>query len=253
MWPVYLINLARNEERLRNCDRQFAAAAVPYSRIEGIDGWNLATREIERVYDESANRRRARLPLIKPQIGLHLSHIKVWEQIGSGVAPGGFVFEDDFLAHSSLSDVLELLSSNNDGWDMIKLFSPKPARICLSRRPLGPHHEVVVPYRVPIANLAYGLTKAAAARLADIATPFFRACDEHHKFYWERNMRVSLVLPSPVGIGDESAQTGTVSSSRHSTSQYRGWARVRQIGRNISYQLHYEALLHFNRAKEILS
>ena len=250
MWPVYLINLSENPDRLENCDRQFVKAGIPYDRIEAVNGWKLSSEEISKVYDESANRNRARHPLVKPQIGLHLSHIKVWDRIGSEDAPGGFIFEDDFLANSSLPHVLNLLSSDEGDWDMVKLFSPKPASFAISRRPLSARHDIVVPYRVPITNLAYGLTKDAATRLVATAIPFFRPCDEHHKFYWERNLRISLVCPPPVGIGDEHAQTGTVSASRRSSNQYRGWEWIRQIGRNFSYQLHYQTLLHYNRAKE---
>lgn len=251
MWPVYLINLAANRERLNNSDNQFAKARITYERLEAVNGWELTDEEIARVYDEATNHRRAKYPLVRPQIGLYMSHINAWRRIASGPADGGFIFEDDFAADSALPDVLRWLSADAADWDMVKLFALKPASYSLSRRPLGARHEIVVPYRVPIANIAYGLTKDAARRLAAMAIPFFRPCDESHKFFWEKNLRVSLVLPPPVRIGDEKAMTGTVSAARRAVNRRRGWAQLRQAARNISYQLHYQACLHYHRVRGI--
>ena len=251
MWPVYLINLADNHERLNNSHYQFATAGIAYDRLEAVNGWELTDEEIATVYDEAANRHWARYPLVGPQIGLYLSHIDAWRRIASGSADGAFIFEDDFKVDSTLSDVLEMLSTDSSDWDMVKLYSPKPTPYAISRRPLGARHELVVPYRVPIANVAYGLTKEAAERLVAMAIPFFRPCDESHKFFWEKALSVSLVLPPPVAMSDVKPATGTVSSARRASNRRRGWARIRQTARNISYQLHYEVRLHYYRVRQM--
>ena len=251
MWPVYVINLAANHERMNNSDYQFATAGIAYDRLEAVNGWGLTDEEIASVYDEAANRRWAKYPLVRPQIGLYMSHINAWKRIASGSADGGFIFEDDFTANSTLSDVLEILSTDSSDWDMVKLYALKPVTYSISRRPLGARHEIVVPYRVPITNVAYGLTKDAAERLAAMAIPFFRPCDESHKFFWEKALRVSLVLPPPVGMADVMAATGTVTSARRAANRRRGWARLRQAARNVSYHLHYEARLHYYRVRQM--
>ena len=251
MWPVSLINLSANRERLDNSDHQFNQAGIAYDRLEGVNGWELTENEVARVYDEVANRRRARYPLVRPQIGLYLSHINAWKNIAAGPADGGFVFEDDFAADATLADVLKILSADSADWDMVKLYALKPVSYAISRRPLGGRHEIVIPYQVPITNVAYGLTKDAAERLAAMAIPIFRPCDESHKFFWEKNLRVSLVLPPPVRLGDETAATGTVSATRRTANKRRGWARLRQPVRNFSYQLHYQACLHYYRVRQI--
>ena len=85
---------------------------------------------------------------------------------------------------------------------MIKLFSLDNSPHTMPRQPLGQQHEIVVPYRVPSCMIGYGVTVAAAARLADHAIPFFRPVDEDMKFFWETGIRVSLVLPCPIAVGD---------------------------------------------------
>ena len=252
MWPVYLINLDANIERLRNSDRYFTEAGIPYCRLEGVNGWELTQDEIARVYDERENRRRAKYPLVKPQIGLYLSHINAWKRIASGTARGGFIFEDDFAADPVLKDVLQWLSSDEDDWDMVKLFTPNPTSFTLSRRPLGVGHEIVVPYRVPITNLAYGLTREAARRMAATAIPFFRPCDEGHKFFWEHGLKISLVVPPPARIGAEFAETGTASGTRRAASRRQGWRLFGKAARNFTYQLHYQSRLHFYRLKGMI-
>ena len=251
MWPVYVINLAANHERMNNSDYQFATARIAYDRIEAVNGWGLTDEEIARVYDHEANRRWAKYPLVSPEIGLYLSHINAWKRIASGSADGGFIFEDDFAADSTLSDVLEMLSTDSSDWDMVKLYSRKHVSHAISRRPLGAKHEILVPYRVPNCNVAYGLTKDAAERLVARAIPFFRPCDESHKFFWEQALSVSLVSPPPVGMGDLRTATGTVNSARRAANRRRGWERLRQAAHNISYQLHYEVRLHYYRVRQM--
>ena len=120
-----------------NSDHQFDKAGIAYDRLEAVDGWELTDDEIARVYDEAANRRRARYPLVRPEIGLYLSQINAWKHIAAGSADGGFVFEDDFAAAATLADVLNMLSADSADWDMVKLYARKPAPYTISRRPLG--------------------------------------------------------------------------------------------------------------------
>ena len=247
VWPVYLINLADARERREKSGRQFSRANIAYERIEGVNGWNLTDEAIGRVYDETGNRRRGKYPLIKPQIGLFLSHIGAWQRIADDASGGGFVFEDDFAANPSLPEVLRLLSRDSPDWDLVKLFSRKKPSMPLSRRPLGERHELVVPYRVPSFNIAYGITKTAAARLSNSVVPFSRQCDETLKFFWEIDLRVSLVWPLPVRIDDETTNIGAVSTTRRAESRRKGWARLRQAARSLSYQCDYQARLHLNR------
>ena len=250
MWPVYLINLAEQPERLEKSHTQFAEFNIAYERMEAVNGWQLTADEIAEVYDEVANRRWGKYPLVRPQIGLFMSHINAWKRIAAGTAEGAFIFEDDFAADPSLPDVLRLLSEELVESDLVKLFSFKQSKFPLSRRPLGERHEIVVPYRVPNCNIAYGLTKVAAGRLSEKVIPFFRQCDETIKFFWDTNLRVSLVWPPPVRSDAETSQIGAVSTTRRAANRRKGWAQFRQTTRNTSYQLHYQTCLHFYRLQE---
>ena len=250
VWPAYLINLSREIQRLANSAAQLAAQGIAFERIDAVSGWALPDAEIAHVYDAAANRRLGRRALIRPEIGCYLSHIDAWQRIAEGSAEGGFVFEDDFRAKDDLGEVMALSSKDRRDWDIVKLFTFASRPKCVARRPLGSTHEIVTPYRVPSCMIGYGVTREAARRLSDRAIPFFRPVDEDQKFFWETGLRVALVLPSPVTLGNEQAVTGTIGEGRRAARQRtKGAAWLAQARTGLLYRLRYMALLHYHRAR----
>jgi glycosyl transferase family 25 len=251
MWPAYVINLAANTRRLDESGRQLSAQGISWTRIDGVDGWALAADEIARVYDQRRNQTRAKHPLVAPEIGCYLSHIAAWRAIAAGDAPGGFIFEDDFAADAALARVLDLLSADAGGWDMVKLFSFKPEPRLIAPRPLDADHQIGIAYRVPTCLIAYGITRPAAARLAERAIPFFRPVDEDQKFFWETGLRVALVTPPPVTVGNQQADTGTIGDARRRATRAARRSPLADAWSAFLYQLDYSARLHLSRLRGI--
>ncbi len=247
MWPAYLLNMVANIGRLRDSKAQFAGLGIQFERINAVDGKMLSEREIENVYDAKANRHCARSPLVASEIGCYLSHLEAWKKIAQGNSKGGFIFEDDFQASDDMGTLMELLSEETGSWDMVKLFSLNANPRCITRRPLGPDHIIAMPYRVPSCLIAYGLRKSAARKLLDRSIPFFRPVDEDQKFFWEKGLRVALVLPPPVTIGNQQTVTGTVGEERRAAKPTRLPARMLRGIRSLLYQIRYTALLHWHR------
>ena len=251
-WPSYLINLEENVERRNNSIRQLNYLGLEWHPIDAVNGWKLSETDIEKFYNAEANRYQAKSPLTAPEIGCYISHLKAWERIASGNSAGGFIFEDDFFAKAELGSVLADIS--DDGgltWDMIKLFSLDNSPHTITRQPLGQQHEIVIPYSVPSCMLGYGVTVAAAARLADHTIPFFRPVDEDMKFFWEKGIRVSLVLPCPLTVGVQQTLTGTIGDTRRGKDVEPFLKRLSYGLRNVQYQLRYKTKLHFHRNKWI--
>jgi glycosyl transferase family 25 len=247
MWPSYVINLARNAQRMDNSARQLDAARLPWERIEAVNGWALSEAEIAEVYDADRNARDGKQPLVAPEIGCYLSHIAAWERIAEGPHRGGFIFEDDFAADDTLAKKLELLSVEQSDWDMVKLFSFDPAPRLEWEKPLG-EYRIGIPYRVPTCLIGYGLTKSAAAHLAGRARPFFRPVDEDQKFVWETGLRVALVLPPPILVGDQATVTGTIGKERRAARSTQS-SVVRGL-RNFLYSMRYSINLARHRRAE---
>lgn len=247
MWPAYVINLADNTARLASVSRVLGAQGVAFERIEAVNGWKLSEAEMGAAYDASRNATEGRQPLVPAEIGCYLSHIAAWERIAAGEAAGGFIFEDDFDATEALSRVLAALSDDGGTeWDMVKLFTLDPAAPLGMVRELAPGVEIGIPYRVPTCLIGYGLTKAAAAHLAARARPFFRPVDEDQKFLWETGLRVALVRPAPVVLGDQQAVTGTVGKARRSGKR----KGLRQVLHQLRYGLRYRLALARYRRKQ---
>lgn len=240
MWPAYVINLAPNAARLANAKAVFEAQGIGWDRIDAVMGADLPADEVARAYDAKRNATDGKYPLVPAEIGCYLSHIAAWERIAMGDAEGGFIFEDDFAADETLSEILERLSADHADWDMVKLFSFDAAPRVMNRRGLGAdgRFELVEPYRVPTCLIGYGLTRDAARHLAARAIPFFRPVDEDQKFVWETGLTVKLVLPAPVRVGDQQAVTGTIGASRRAAARGAG-GRLRQTLRGLSYQARY--------------
>lgn len=250
MWTSYVINLAPNAVRMKNAAGQLREQGLPFQRIDAVNGWALEPAEIDEVYDEPANARRGKYPLVPAEIGCYLSHIEAWEAIASSDQPGGFIFEDDFQAGPALALTMEKLVRDPDrDWDMVKLFTFDESAKVHASRDLGDGIRVVVPDKVPTCLIGYGLTRDAAAHLAARAVPFFRPVDEDQKFFWETGLRVALALPAPVQVGDQQAETGTIGNARRDHAASAG-DRARQALRNAWYQLRYRALLRWHRWKE---
>lgn len=249
MWHSYLINLDKNRTRLDNSRRQFDAHDIKFTRIDAVNGWMLDETEIARVYDAKTANRRYKYPLIKPEIGCYLSHIEAWRAIAESGEQGGFVFEDDFEITSPLGPILEHLSSdkNAQGWDIVKLFSIKKTPKIIATQPLTGDYNLVVPYQVPTCLLGYGITAIAARKLVETSTPFFRPVDEDHKFFWEKDLAVSLVSPSPVVVGDQQAATGTIGDERKSGVRANTINRLTRSVKSLAYQLNYKSRLHYHR------
>lgn len=241
MWHSYLINLDKNQARLDNSKRQFAKENIAFSRIEAVNGWEMSDEDIKQVYDARTANLRYKYPLIKPEIGCYLSHIEAWRQIAESGEEGGFVFEDDFKVIAPLAPVLEALTESAENWGITKMFSIKKHPKILHWKPLTNYNDLAVPFQVPTCLLAYAIRAETAQKLVKSSIPFFRPVDEDHKFFWEKDLKVSLVHPSPVEVGDQQTETGTIGGARRSD------VRKAPLFRRLSYQMKYKAALYYHR------
>ena len=86
---------------------------------------------------------------------------------------------------------------------MVKLFSLDKNPKILSSRIIAKDLKIVQPYKIPTCLIGYALTKKGARKLISRHSRIFRPVDEDLKYFWETGLRVSLIVPSPVSIGDQ--------------------------------------------------
>ncbi|WP_022705521.1 glycosyltransferase family 25 protein [Pseudorhodobacter ferrugineus] len=247
IWPVYVINMAANTTRMTRVADELERLDIPFTRFEAVDGRALSPDERARVYDPAANLRRARHPMVGPEIGCYLSHIAIWNKIASSDAPGGIILEDDFSAATDLGAVLAALASDRADWDIAKLFSARVNQQVFDRRPLVAGRDIAVPYKVPNTTLGYAIRRDAAGRLAAGSLPMSRPIDEDHKHFWEFDLKIMLVTPSPLSFGEQSAETGTITAARRRTEKQKSGGVLRRIIALVRFRLNYLAKLHWHR------
>ncbi|MBF9033980.1 glycosyl transferase family 25 [Rhodobacterales bacterium HKCCE2091] len=246
-WPVFLINMAKDTDRLAAARAELDLAGVQFTRIEAVNGRALSPEARAEVYDAAANARRARHPLTGPEIGCYLSHIRAWEAILATGAPGGVVLEDDLRVAGDLAAALSALAEDGGDWDLAKLFTFRPDVKLIAPRELLPGLEIGTPYRVPSTTLAYAIRAEAASRLLYLSQPFFRPIDEDHKFFWEKDISVALLRPAPIRMGRQETAEGTVGEARRAATRDDGRSAARRIWQGIRYQAGYAAGLHWHR------
>ena len=216
-WPVLVINMAANTTRMAHAAAELERLDIPFTRFEAVDGRALSVADLARVYDPVANLRRARHPMVGPEIGCYLSHIALWKHIAASDAA------------------------------VVKLFSARKVQKLLGSRPLVADREIAVPYKVPNTTLGYAIRRDTAARLAACALPVSRPVDEDHKYFWELGLRIALVTPSPLAFGVQSAETGTITAARRQKTVPNNGAALRQMWRSICYRISYIGKLHWYR------
>ena len=246
-WPCYIINLKENQQRLRNCKRQFSDLGLEFQLIDAVNGRNLSQEEIDSAYDSKKNKLHYKSPLVPSEIGCYLSHYKAWEEIANGTNQGGFVFEDDFNATGDLINVINILSKDSvNDWDMVKFFSLNKNPKAFSTREINKNLKIIQPYKIPTCLIAYALTKDGARKLISRHSKIFRPVDEDLKYFWETGLRVSLILPNPVTIGDQSVSVSTIGNDRKLAGKKLGKLNLKKILRGIFYSVRYQFLLFYH-------
>ena len=232
-WPCYIINLPDATERMSQAAAQCAQHGIAFERIIAVDGRKLSNAEIDKVYDVSANRQKARKPLTPSEIGCYLSHYKLWQRIAEDNAEGAFVFEDDFLAQPHLPLALDALMRDKNDWDMVKLFAGRRAGREVRRISISEGVHLVESKRIPNCMIAYAIRREGARRLVETMLPIIRQVDEQLKFFWEHDLSIKLILPAPITYNKDTI--GMSNMPKHYLADLR--SPFAQLWHNIKYQL----------------
>ena len=246
-WPVFVINMADNTTRMARAADELNRLNIDFTRFEAVNGRQLSEAEVAVAYDPDANLRRARHPLVMPEIGCYLSHIALWRQIAEGDAPAGVILEDDFVAQDDLADVLKALEADTAQWDIFKLFSARVGQKVTDTWPLSDGRSLARPYKVPNTMLGYVVRRESAAHLVASALPFSRPVDEDHKHFWELDLDVAMVTPPPLAFGFQGGGTGTITAARRHKPKWYARGALSQNLRSLRFRINYTVKLHWHR------
>ena len=101
---IYVINLDRRKDRLKNIDTGLNKNKLEYERFSACDGKNIDKykKDIEKYFDKDHK-------LTNGQIGCALSHIKIWEKILKNGTKNTLILEDDAIIPDNLLERINKL------------------------------------------------------------------------------------------------------------------------------------------------
>lgn len=186
--PVsWVINLARNPDRLNSFLRAYRASdlsSIPVERVDAIEGrqvdWSrfLTSEALERLVTMQRTGHRVSHPDLTPgAVGCYLSHVQAWRSIARARAGYGFVFEDDThdIPHDTLARFKQALAHVPLDWDVLLLGCEGTGT------PVGPG---VMRMDSFLRMHAYAISAAAARSLSDVVMPIRQQID------WELSGRI---------------------------------------------------------------
>ena len=244
LWPIYVVSLARAKVRRKRCATTMAGLGLGFEFFDAVEGARLTGDEIARVYDARQNARVYKHPLTGPEMGCTLSHVALWRRIAAGNAGGAFILEDDFATVPELPELMRAITAANLENAMIKLFTRKPSRGA-EIGALADGYRLVLPRHVPGQTLGYAVDRVAAGKLAQRALPTARPVDMEIKHWWEFDVPVLVVEPSPLSVNLR--ETGSGIEAARLKEKQSGLARV---WRNLRYQAAYNLGVWRNRGRE---
>ena len=129
---AFVINLKRRPDRLEDMQRNLGSINLPFERIDAVDARN---EDVSGQIAHAKARVYARFdtPAIG-QVGVYLSHRKVWQRMVDEHIPFAFIFEDDVLPVNWDPAIVDVDISHH-GLDYLRLIENRNAH---PEKPLPP-------------------------------------------------------------------------------------------------------------------
>jgi glycosyl transferase family 25 len=193
---IYVINLKRAVERRRFMEEQLRRLGLAYTLFEAVEGRALDPDRVEQ-YDRAARLRRYGADLSPGEIGVYLSHYRIFEEMGERGIERALILEDDALLSDDMVGLLPAMAALPPGYELIRLSGARMPRH-LTAAPLGAGHSLVRPLNVVCGSTGYVLTAGGAAKLRRAARCMTRQIDVTIDRYWDSGVRMFAVLPYPI-------------------------------------------------------
>lgn len=174
---IFVINLARNPERLERMQRLLDAKGLAFERLDAVDGKTLSEEEIARWSQRKPD---GSLCLSPSEVGCMLSHRHAWEQIAAMETGHAVILEDDI--HFS-ADAATFLKSGD--WvpadaEIVKIETVRKWKTAVSKSsiPLEQEHSLAKLLGQHFGMAGYILTPRSANRLLNEMGSVHMAIDQ---------------------------------------------------------------------------
>ncbi|QDE33019.1 glycosyltransferase family 25 protein [Shewanella polaris] len=204
-YKVFVINLARSQERLAQIAAQLAEVNIPFERIDAVEGKQLSADEIEAVSPARLAKQHYYRDLSKGEIGCSLSHKRAWQKIIDDDLDLAFVFEDDIHLEANFADTINMiLNLPTMNWDFIKLYplTRKSRKNIQSSMQYG-EFEFVTYKKFPLGAMAQAISRRGAESLISHMPYIVQPVDGHLKSWWSLGITPFGLLPYCISVDIE--------------------------------------------------
>jgi len=232
---IYLINLDRDTDRLREYMEANRSLGFPIIRVPAVLGKDIQPPPVD---IEGYRRLNAGGGPPKPaEVGCYLSHIKAMELFLVSQEPWCIIMEDDAKLKPESISVLKSLGEATT-WDVAKLFYFHHG-LPLRTQSLGEKHHLTINLTRTTSSAAYAITRTAARTLVNqllpIKEPFDHALDQG----WHSCLRIRGIYPHLVSLLPSATQStiGYGVRKRQPMPAY-AWVQLRKGIREIRRLFH---------------
>lgn len=202
-YKTYLINLPTARTRLAQMEHVLAAAGMPFTRIDAVNGRELPLPCPE--FHELAHRLMTGRRPIPAEIGCYLSHMKAIDAFLASDAEHALILEDDARFDASLPSLITKALAHGHLWDVLRLSTVNTDR-AVPVVALGGDAWLGVNLTRSKGAAAYMLNRRAAEAFRRRLLPMRLAYDIAFDVEFFFGLKALAVTPCPV-VADETSPT----------------------------------------------
>jgi len=245
---TFVINLNRSPERLTSMSRSLAERQIDFERVAAVDWRDLSEETVRESYDPRLNEESFKAPLSRAEIACYLSHRLCWQKVLDEDVDSALILEDDVFLKPEIDRILPALVDNPEDWDLVKLYNVGH-RNKRTIRSLGHSYHVTEPSTISRGAVGYLVSRAGARKLINGNKPFGRPVDMDIKHWWEKDLRVLVVDPSPIELAPDDQQRSVIEPERvRAKEEGKKTNLYRYALRHIRYVIAFTANNQLNRA-----
>lgn len=192
-FPVFLINLDTDQERLEFMAEQLEFIGIKYERFSGIRGTALPGWLKPYFLNDDGS---LASELSNGEVGCYASHLCVIDMVRQSGKPA-LILEDDLRLPDDLPDILSAISLLEIDFDILRLtFENRSLKIISGYLPTG--HKIVKYSRVPAGLGAYVITPNGARKFINWRRTRTNPVDIDMRNVWDSGLKTYGLLPSPI-------------------------------------------------------
>lgn len=200
---LFVINLARAEERRRRMEKRFASLGLEVTFHHAVDAQELTAEHYAQV-DRETRRRLGLWPQADGSIANWTSQRQVMREIVENGPETAAIFEDDAVLSADLPEVLDALERRPFAFDIVKLNRRSLKKTFVPVSVLTTGHQVGRVRYSDHGNEGYVMTRDAARHFLENTPKMTWEIDQVLPRFWESGLNVFYLDPPVVSLDRQS-------------------------------------------------